>query len=336
MKNKKPIQRILLGIFVFVGALLFLTGAYFIGKKQNLFAKTTTIYSVFNNVNGLQQGNNVRFAGVNVGIVKDLTIINDTTISVEMSIDDQTIKLIRKNSLADIGSDGLVGSMVINILPAEKKIAKSYYLKEGDTISSVNKITSSDMLKILNTTNENAAKLTEDLLKITKAINEGEGLLGVLIYDREMGSDIRKTVENFKTSSNLAVGTINKLNSELSEIQIKESVAGLLLKDTATARKVAGIIEKLEQSSVEIKSLTTEVNEFSRDLNDEDGVVNYIVKDSPLPAQLDQIIINIEQASQKLNENMEALKHNFLFRGYFRKMERQQRREERREERNRD
>ena len=34
-------------------------------------------------------------------------------------------------------------------------------------------------------------------------------------------------------------------------------------------------------------------------------------------------MINVKEASDKLNQNMEALKHNFLFRGYFRRLERQ-------------
>ncbi len=40
--------------------------------------------------------------------------------------------------------------------------------------------------------------------------------------------------------------------------------------------------------------------------------------------QLEKSMENIEQGTERFNENMEALKHNFLTRGYFRKLEKQE------------
>ena len=82
MKNSNT-QNLRLGIFVILGIAIFVAAIYFIGNRQNLFGNNSVIISVFKDVSGLQRGNNVRFAGVNVGTVKDIEIINDTSIAVE-------------------------------------------------------------------------------------------------------------------------------------------------------------------------------------------------------------------------------------------------------------
>jgi phospholipid/cholesterol/gamma-HCH transport system substrate-binding protein len=69
-------QKIQLGLFVIIGLLLFVLAVYFIGDKQKMFGKTNHLTCVFNNVNGLQLGNNVRYSGVNVGTVQSLSLIH--------------------------------------------------------------------------------------------------------------------------------------------------------------------------------------------------------------------------------------------------------------------
>ncbi len=319
-KNTK--RNVLLGIFVITGMIIFVLGVYFIGERQNLFGNTTRIHSVFKNVSGLQLGNNVRYAGVNVGTVKGITILNDTSIAVDMVIDDKTIALIKKNSQATIGSDGLVGSMIINIIPGNS--GSTQYVKAGDTIPSISKIATADMLTTLNITNENAALLTADLLKITTAINKGEGVLGALIKDDSMSIDFKQSITNLNNTSGAALNTINKLNRILAEVNYKESAAHVILSDTATAGKVSSIITKLEESSREINSISENLNEFSSSLKKGEGVLNFVMKDTAFVNNLDNTMQNVEEASIKFNENMEALKHNFFFRGYFRKLERQE------------
>ncbi len=323
---KNTSRNVLLGIFVITGMIIFVLGVYFIGARQNLFGNTTRIHSVFKNVNGLQLGNNVRYAGVNVGTIKGITILNDTSILVDMVIDDKTIVLIRKNSQATIGSDGLVGSMIINIIPGND--GETQFVKAGDTIPSISKIATADMLTTLNITNENAALLTADLLKITTAINKGEGVLGALIKDDTMYTDFKQSISNLNQTSRAALTSVNRLNRILAEVNYKESAAHVLLSDTAAAGKITAIITQLEKSSQEIHSISENLNDFSVTLKDGEGALNFVMKDTTFANNLDNTLQNVEEASIKFNENMEALKHNFFFRGYFRKLERQQLREE--------
>ncbi|NCT17887.1 MAG: MCE family protein [Flavobacteriaceae bacterium CG_4_8_14_3_um_filter_34_10] len=324
--KKTNTQNLQLGIFVILGLLIFVIAVYYIGKQQNLFGNTTQISSVFKNVNGLQLGNNVRFSGVNVGTVKNISILNDTAICVDMIIQNKTLTLIKKNALATISSDGLVGSMIVNILPGEE--SASEHIQLGDTIKSISKIATADMLTTLNTTNENAALLTADLLKITNAINKGEGLLGALIKDETMATEIKQSISTLQLISKSALQTVTKLNKMIDAIDIKNSVAGVLLNDTISAKKMSFLIESLNQSAIEINEITANFNAFSKELKNNEGALNYVMNDTIFVNHLDSSMKNIDQATEKLNENMEALKHNFLFRRYFRKLERENAKDE--------
>ncbi|MFN4763033.1 MlaD family protein [Gillisia sp. Q332] len=322
--RKNTSQNVLLGIFVVIGIILFSLGVYFIGSKQNLFGESIRINSVFKNVSGLQLGNNVRFAGVNVGTVREIVIINDTAININMAIEMKTANLIRKSSLATIGSDGLVGSMIVNILPGDN--FENEVVKSGDTIASISKIATVDMLTTLNTTNENAALLTADLLKITNAINNGEGLLGTLLKDEDLVTDIKLSITNLQRTSEAGSRSIAKLNNILSQIDLKESVAGVLFSDTVSKGKIENIITNLEISSREIDSISKNLNEFSVNLRDGEGAVNYLMQDTSFVKNFDSAIRNTEEGSEKFDEIMGAIKQSFLFRGYFRKQERREQR----------
>ena len=315
---KTTLENLRLGIFVILGTLLLLVAAYLIGNRQNMFSKTFNITAVFKNASGLQNGNNVRFSGINVGTVKKIEMVNDTTIKVHMIIAEKMQEHIKKDAVAMIGSDGLVGSMLINIVPGT---GNSPLIKEGDELASVSKIATQDMLSTLNVTNENAALLTADLLKVSQSLTRGKGTLGRLLNDTVMASDLQRTIANLKLVSNSANTTLSELNEMISSIDFKESTAGVLLTDTISARKMRNIIGNLETSSFDITQMTKELNTVIGGLNNKDGLVHTISKDTALVYQLERTMKNIEQGTERFNENMEALKHNFLTRGYFKKLE---------------
>lgn len=317
-------QKLSLGLFIFFTAIILVIALYLIGNKQNLFGNTFRISAVFNNVNGLILGNNVRFSGINIGTVKNIEMINDSTICVDMVIEEKMLKHMKKNAVAAIGSDGLVGSMVINIVPGNEF---SETLKPGDTIKSYNKISTTDMLETLNTTNDNAAKLTSDLLKITTAIKEGKGTIGMLIEDAEMASEVKLTVENLKTASLSASATLIELKNIIDAVNYDKSMAAVLLSDTASAKQMKSVIANLEKSSEHVDSVITNLNKVILEVKNGKGTVNYMINDTVLVNNIDETMKNIKEGSVRLNENMEALKHNFLFRGYFRRLDRQKQKE---------
>jgi phospholipid/cholesterol/gamma-HCH transport system substrate-binding protein len=324
MKNTSS-QKIRLGLFVIIGTILFVTGVYLIGQRQDMFKKTFTVSAYFQNVNGLQKGNNVRYAGIDIGIVKDITMINDSSIKIDMTIEEKIIIHIKKNAIATIGSDGLVGNMIINIVPGK---GSSELISNGDTIASYSKIGADDILSTLSVSSENAAILTSDLLKITTAMLEGKGTVGLLLNDTIMARDLKQSVNNLKIASRGATYTINELNSIISSIKTNDdTVLGMILNDTISGQKLKNVVTNLETSSKEIQSLLSHVNSIVNDLNSSEGAYNYIVKDTSLVNSLKAILININEGTDKFNQNMEALKHNVLTRGYFKKLEREEQKE---------
>lgn len=325
MKNQST-KFLRLGIFVVTGLIIFTLAVFFIGNRQNLFGDNLTVTSVFKNVNGLQAGNNVRFAGLDVGTVKEIVMINDTSIAVNMFLDMKIATKIYKNALATINSDGLVGSMVVNIIPGEGP--KTLQLANGDTIESISQVATADMLSTLNQTNENAAMLTSDLLKITNSINQGEGVIGALLKDDEMAEDLKHSITNLRKTTNSAITSINRLNSLMSQVNLDESLAGLLVNDSLAAQKFEQTLANLDSTSVEINRISRDISAFSSEIKTGKGVINFMLTDTSFVNHLDSTMQNIEQASEKFDENMEALKHNFFFRGYFRRLERQKAREE--------
>ncbi|MEN8187283.1 MAG: MlaD family protein [Bacteroidota bacterium] len=327
--EKSTKQKFNLGVFVIMSSIFLILALYFIGKKQNIFGRTFTITAIFSNANGLELGNNVRYSGINVGTVKSIEMVNDTTIYVKMVIETKILEHMKKNVIAAIGSDGLVGSMVINIVPDKEN---SVPLIPGDTIRSYSKITTSDMLSTLNTTNENAALLTADLLKITSDINKGKGVLGTLINDSVTTSAFKQTIYNLKISSANASKTINELNKIITSVDYDNSLVSVLLSDSISGVKIKSIIDNLDNSSINIDSVIANLNDVILEFKNGKGTFNYVVNDTVLVKDVDETMKNIKEGSVLLNENLEALKHSFLLRGYFKKLEKEQQKEEKRKQ----
>ena len=128
--KKNTGNKIRLGIFVFIGIILFSTGIYFIGDQKQLFSTTFSIKGIFKNVNGLKIGNNVQFSGINVGTVSTIEIISDTSVSVNMTIEEGTRKFIRKNASAIIGAEGLMGNKIISISMNIMRYLTHFFIKE--------------------------------------------------------------------------------------------------------------------------------------------------------------------------------------------------------------
>jgi phospholipid/cholesterol/gamma-HCH transport system substrate-binding protein len=187
-------KNIKLGVFVALGTLFFIIGIYFVGKKQNLFDTTFRISAVFKDVSGLQPGNNVRFAGINVGIIENIQIVNDTSIRVDMQIQEKVHKFIKDDSQAIIGSEGIMGNKILIITPG----STGKVIKNDAFVATTAPVNMDDIMKNLKVTIENAALLTADLSEITYSIRSGKGTIGKLFMDSTFAEEIDKTVGNIK------------------------------------------------------------------------------------------------------------------------------------------
>lgn len=154
---------------------------------------------------------------------------------------------------------------------------------------------------------------------------DGKGTLALLLNDTIMSKQLRLTVSNLQMASRDASKSIKELNELVSSLRTNnESVLGVLLNDSTSGNKLRTIVSNLESSSIEIDKVTKNINETVNKINSSEGAFNYIVKDTSLVNSLKSTLENINEGTYKFNQNMEALKHNFLTRGYFRKLERQE------------
>ncbi|MBK8699206.1 MAG: MCE family protein [Saprospiraceae bacterium] len=324
--DKTTAQKIKLAIFVIAGLSLFILGVYLIGNQQSMFGSNARIFATFNNINGLKIGNNVRYGGLNVGTVKGIRMVNDSTIVVDLTIKKDALGYIRKNAKAALGTDGLVGNMIINIVPGSEEIG---LLNAEDTIHSYRRITTEDMLSTLNVTNENAAMLTADLLKITRAINSGEGTISYLLKDSTMALNLEQSIRYFRQTAASTSKMISHMDDLIVSLNNKNNVIGLL-RDSVTANQLKSVVSNLETTGNDMNKLVANLNATVTRAKEGDGAINYLSNDKSLVKKidtsvnsLDATLHNLNEASIKLNENLEALKHNILFRGYFKKLEKE-------------
>jgi phospholipid/cholesterol/gamma-HCH transport system substrate-binding protein len=193
--QKQSINKIKLGIFVTIGIALFLLGIYYIGETKKLFSTTFRLTALFNDVDGLQVGNNIRFAGINVGTVEAIEIITDSTVQVDIILDIKTQKFIKKDAKAIIGSDGLMGNKILNVSPGTEGHA---IVVNNDMIGTTIPISLDQILLKLKTTTDNSALITNDLASIIGNIRSGKGTIGKLFMDTVFAENLDKTIVNVK------------------------------------------------------------------------------------------------------------------------------------------
>ena len=329
--GKSTSQYVKLGVFVVLGSLLILVMAYLIGNEQNVFRSTFQISAVFKNVNGLQEGNNVRYSGISVGVVKDIEMENDTSIRVYMRIEESMLAHIKDDAVAMVGSDGLVGSMLINILPGKGQGAP---ITDGGEISTFSRIDTQDMLTTLNVTNENAALLTADLLEVTQALRNGSGILGQLLYDSTMAKDLQQSFQNLRLTTIESRQAVNRLNEMIQQWQLEQSALTLLMDDPEFADQIRNVASNLDSSGQEIRELTNRLNGLVAGLEAGEGTLGVLLKDTVMASEIRHGLKYLDSGLVKFDENMEALKHNWLTRGYFKKLEREQKKQEKKDRKN--
>jgi len=198
MESHSDKFKVRLGLFVTGGLVLFVLAVFIIGKQKNLFNPVYKLTSTFYNISGLQVGNNIRFSGINVGTVDNISIINDSTVKVNMSIKKEVKQFIKTDSEVAIGSEGLIGDKLLIITQGS---AEAPLAQEGQQLSSKEPVETDAIMASLQVTAGNAEVITQQLAEIMIKINSGEGTLGRLIQDTTIAQNLNQTIVNLKQSS---------------------------------------------------------------------------------------------------------------------------------------
>ena len=323
----KPFNNIKLGVFVLLGLLFLILLLYMIGRNRNMFGSNFQLKARFENVQGLKAGNNVRFGGIEVGTVKRVIILDDTTMEVVMIVDQKMSSVIHKNAIVSIGTDGLVGNKVINII-AVKEV--SPLVDDGDILLSRKQVDTDEMLRTLYKTNNEIALIAANLKVTIDQINHSTALWNIL-NDQNLPADIRQSGTNIRQATQHANEMVMILNNIALDLKNGKGSLGSLLTDTSFAGNLNIAILKIKAVGDEADSLSQQISKvvggLQQDINNGKGVVNALLKDSGMVTRLNKSLDNIQKGTDGFNQSMEALKHNILLRGYFRKQERKEKRE---------
>ncbi|MBK7849688.1 MAG: MCE family protein [Bacteroidetes bacterium] len=190
--------KIRLGLFIAGGLALFVLAIFIIGKQKNLFNPVFKLTSTFYNVSGLQVGNNIRFSGINVGTVDKITIINDSTVRVDMLVKKEVKQFIKSDCEVAIGSEGLIGDRLLIITQGS---ADASLAKEGAELSSAEPVETDAIMASLQVTAGNAEIISQQLAEIMVKINNGNGTIGRLIQDSTFAENMNQTLLNLKKST---------------------------------------------------------------------------------------------------------------------------------------
>ena len=283
--KKNSTNKIKLGIFVSLGLVVLILAIYYIGEKQLLFQSTFRLTGVFTDVGGLQPGNNVRLSGISIGTVESISLISDTTVRVEIVIDESSRKFIKKDAIATIGSEGLIGNKVLVINPGT---GGKKSIENNDVIQTAQPIDVDDIMVSLKTTIDNTAIITGDLAKISTNIESGKGTIGRLMMDPTWRENIQSTIINLKDGSEKFVVFMDK----------SQEIDNILLALNSNIDSTSAVIQDLSKITSNIES--------------GEGVVGKLLMDQSMGQNLDSTLINLKKGLAEFEIFMKMAQESWL------------------------
>lgn len=308
-------KNIKVGVLVLFGTALLIIALYLIGDRQNFFGATFELQAKFKNINGLMPGNNVRFTGIDVGTVKKVEIINDSTVNVVMVIEDKVQVFIKKNATANVGTDGLMGNKLINITSSDEK---SPSVKDGDVIRSTNPIGTDAMMRTLDISNQNIKDITEDIKEIANRLTKPNTLWSILM-DTTVAENVKQAILHINVTGEKAAIIAGDLNNIIKDVKSGKGAAGKILTDSLFSKKLNQTMANIQSISDSVAVISSDFKSVSKKINQGNGAIGALLNDTAMVNNLNKSLINLKDGTGGFNENMEALKYSWPFKKYFRK-----------------
>jgi len=289
-----------LGIFVFLGTVLIILIIFLVGNKDSLFVETIQIRTYFHNVEGLRNGATVRLSGIDIGSVSQIGLENDTTgrVEVTMRIQNTARKFVRVDSKATIETEGLVGKKLVVISVGSNDME---IVPENGIIHGKDPMNIAAVIEETQVTLSYIKSITKDFSEIVTKINEGTGTIGQLVNDEALYAS---TVDITRSANTSLISITEKM----------ENVSDLII-ELGTDFK--SVVSNIDSTAIAAKVLVGDIKEGK-------GFLGSLIVEGGGMDSINLIIQNFIKTSEetkiaagKLTENMEALKHNWLFKNYF-------------------
>jgi len=313
MKESPNKRGTIVGVFVLLGLVFLLAGILTIGNLHKTFSTKMNLTAVFDDVNGLQQGNNIWFSGVKIGTVKKIQFYGSSMVKVVMNIDEKSQQYIRKDAKVKISSDGFIGNKILVIYGGSSKVEG---VIDDDTLSVEKTFSSEDMINTLQANNTNILAITKDFKTISRKLADGNGTIGKLLNDESIYKNIAATSVSLKSASDRAQGLITSLNIFTSKLNQKGGLANELVTDTTIFNSIKSTVKELNQIADTAASFIAELKTAAKNPKTPAGI---LLRDEEAGASLKITLKNLESGSKKLDEDLEGLQHSFPMKRYFRK-----------------
>ena len=313
MNEPSKIHTVIVGLFIFIGIAFLLTGILIVGNLRETFNRKMKVVSLFDDVGGLQRGNNIWLSGVKIGTVDNLNFYGKTQVEVIMNIETKAQKYIPKDSKVKLSNDGLIGNKILVIYGGDEKLRS---VQEGDTLTVEKTFTSEDMINTLQENNKNLLAITSDFKTLAHKLVAGEGTIGKLLNDSSVYKNINAATASLQLASAKAHLMVSSLADFSSSLNKKGTLANELTNDTVVFKSVRASVLELQQIADTASLFVSNLKKAGSNPNSSIGV---LLHDEVAGARIKETIRNLESSSAKLDEDLEAAQHNFLLRGFFKK-----------------
>jgi ABC-type transporter Mla subunit MlaD len=269
--------------------------------------------AVFNDVNGIQVGNNVKFSGVNIGTIQDIKIISKTSVCVTMTIDEGERKFITKDAVADIATDGLMGNKILVINPGTSGAKE---IENNDVIAAAEPIKIDDILRHLNTTIDNSSRLTGYLSDIAGNIHSGKGTIGKLLMDSTYLKITIQNAEQITQDLSVIVGKLRSGKTSFGKLLMDSTELNLVqtTKDLSdvigSLRSGRGPLGKLIMDSTYLKvpienivQITSDLSNIVSGLRSGKGTLGKLANDDEFYEHLDHTIKSLDSLLRDFKAN---------------------------------
>jgi phospholipid/cholesterol/gamma-HCH transport system substrate-binding protein len=276
------------------------TGGWFTSKIR--------LRSYFDNAGGLKDGAPVRLAGVDIGNVTAVRIVEgkpSTPVEVTMKVNTNYRFNLRKDSVTLLSTAGVLGETYVDI---DSSAAKGPAAADGDTLATREQPQIEDVVRASQGTLQNMDALLKRLDRIVAFVESGQGSIGKAIYSPALYDQLNATVIEFKglmddiqrgkgslgpllTSDEAykkAIAAIDKLNVVVDELQQGKGTVGKLLKDPT-------LYENANKATANIRQLTDDINAGK-------GAVGKMTHDQEFAAKLQTLVTNLSELSERLEK----------------------------------
>jgi phospholipid/cholesterol/gamma-HCH transport system substrate-binding protein len=317
-------RTVFVGLFVFLATIIFAGAILAVGTLQNAFSPKITTHAVFEEVGGLQSGDFVWSSGMRVGVIESLTFIEASKVDVVMRINESVVPFIPADSKATIGSDGLIGNPIVVLAegtPGGPSIQEGGEFGIGDAVSTA------QIMETLQENNENLVAITGDIKELTRRLRDGEGALGKLLKEDDLYDEAKDAIVEAKAAVvdiQAASANARQLTASLAKFSAELNQPGQLPHDLANDTELMPSVRAAVSDLEDIVAKASDVVDgLAADVGDDSTPLGVLMSDTESGADLKEILANLEETTVLLNEDLVAIRSNFLFRPYFKKQERE-------------